>query len=89
MVTASRAGPGWRPCVLEVEKCLAWPVARYSPVSWQFCISFIPRSGGQAHPVICEDYDSSMSVKKGLLVSSHIVFVVIYNLFWKKHGFQS
>jgi hypothetical protein len=36
-----------------------------------------------------EESDSSTSVRKGLLVSAYVIFVVIYDLFQEKQGLQS
>lgn len=60
-MTASEAWTGWQPDVLEVEKCLAWPVAHDSLSSGNSVSHSLPAVEDRPHSVICEECDFSMS----------------------------
>lgn len=47
-----------------------------------------PRVEDRPHPATCEEHDSSTPVRKGLPVSSQVVFVGMGNLSRKKEGLQ-
>lgn len=79
-MTASEAWTGWQPDVLEVEKCLAWPVAHDSLSSGNSVSHSLPAVEDRPHSVICEECDSSM-IRKGLLAFASVVFLVMYHWF--------